>query len=97
MRENRALGLEIASGSFSSFWVYLLAPTLGGIIAALTYDRAIGRATTPPPESERASAGLQQQPYRVKSLPGSRTAGFCADAAAGVTRLGVTAQLRRTR
>jgi len=32
----RALGPEIASGSFTSFWVYLLAPTLGGIIAAVT-------------------------------------------------------------
>ncbi len=43
----RALGPEIAAGSFASFWVYLLAPTLGGIIAAVTYDRVIGRATTP--------------------------------------------------
>ena len=44
----RALGPEIASGNFTSFWVYLLAPTLGGIVAALTYDRVIGRATTTP-------------------------------------------------
>lgn len=43
----RALGPEIVSGSFTSFWVYLLAPVLGGIVAAVLYDRVIGRATTP--------------------------------------------------
>lgn len=43
----RALGPEIVSGTFTSFWVYLLAPVLGGIVAAFTYDRVIGRATTP--------------------------------------------------
>lgn len=43
----RALGPEIVSGTFTSFWVYLLAPVVGGIVAAVTYDRVIGRATTP--------------------------------------------------
>ncbi len=43
----RALGPEIVSGTFTSFWVYLLAPVIGGIAAAVLYDRVIGRATTP--------------------------------------------------
>lgn len=43
----RALGPEIVSGTFTSFWVYLLAPVVGGIVAAFTFDKIIGRATTP--------------------------------------------------
>ena len=43
----RALGPELVSGTFTSFWVYLLAPVVGGIVAAVLYDRVIGRATTP--------------------------------------------------
>lgn len=43
----RALGPEIAAGTFTGFWIYLLAPVVGGIVAAVTYDRIIGRATTP--------------------------------------------------
>lgn len=43
----RALGPELVSGTFTSFWVYLLAPIVGGIAAAVVYDRIIGRATTP--------------------------------------------------
>ena len=43
----RALGPEIVSGTFTSFWVYLLAPIVGGVIAAFVYDRVIGRATKP--------------------------------------------------
>jgi MIP family channel proteins len=43
----RALGPMIASGSFTSFWVYLIAPVVGGIAAAVVYDRVIGRAVTP--------------------------------------------------
>ena len=43
----RALGPEIVSGTFTSFWVYLLAPIIGGIAAAVLYDRVVGRATTP--------------------------------------------------
>lgn len=43
----RALGPELASGTFTSFWVYLLAPVVGGVVAAVVYDRVIGRATQP--------------------------------------------------
>jgi MIP family channel proteins len=43
----RALGPEIVSGSFTSAWVYLLAPLVGGMAAAVVYDRVIRRAVTP--------------------------------------------------
>jgi len=43
----RALGPELVSGTFTSFWVYLLAPVVGGIAAAVVYDRVIARATKP--------------------------------------------------
>jgi MIP family channel proteins len=43
----RALGPQLVSGTFDSFWVYLLAPVLGGIAAAVLYDRVITRAVTP--------------------------------------------------
>jgi MIP family channel proteins len=47
----RALGPELVSGTFTSFWVYLLAPVVGGIAAAFVYDRVIGRAVTPAPRA----------------------------------------------
>lgn len=37
----RALGPEILSGTFVSFWVYLLGPIAGGIVAAVTCERLI--------------------------------------------------------
>ncbi len=43
----RALGPEIVAAHFEAFWVYLLAPLLGGVAAALLYDRVIGRAVVP--------------------------------------------------
>jgi MIP family channel proteins len=43
----RALGPELLSTTFTSFWVYLSAPVVGGVVAALLYDRVIGRATIP--------------------------------------------------
>ncbi|MDP9412169.1 MAG: aquaporin [Actinomycetota bacterium] len=49
----RALGPELVSGTFTAFWVYLLAPTLAGIAAAVLYDRVIGRGNAPAPEEEQ--------------------------------------------
>ena len=43
----RALGPQITSGTFDSFWVYLLAPVIGGIVAAVTYHRILAPAVTP--------------------------------------------------
>ena len=43
----RALGPMIVPGSFSSFYVYVIGPILGGAVAALTYDRLIAKGKTP--------------------------------------------------
>lgn len=43
----RALGPMIVSGSFTSFYVYIVGPIVGGAIAALTYDRFIAKGKTP--------------------------------------------------
>lgn len=51
-----ALGPEPVSGTFTSFWVYLLAPTVGGIAAAVVYDRVTARRRTPTPGTARCAA-----------------------------------------
>jgi glycerol uptake facilitator-like aquaporin len=43
----RALGPMIVSGSFTSFYVYIVGPIIGSAIAALTYDRFIAKGKTP--------------------------------------------------
>jgi len=44
---DRALGPAIMSGTFTSLWLYILAPLVGGIAATVLYDRVVGRATAP--------------------------------------------------
>ncbi len=44
---DRALGPMILAGNFTSVWVYLVGPLVGGLVAAVTYDRFVSR-TTPP-------------------------------------------------
>ncbi|MHB9037147.1 MAG: MIP/aquaporin family protein [Armatimonadota bacterium] len=43
----RALGPMIVAGKFTAFWVYLIAPVVGGIIAAWFYDGFV-KKTSPP-------------------------------------------------
>ncbi len=43
----RALGPMIVAGRYTDAWVYLLAPVVGGIIAAVLYDRFISRTSAP--------------------------------------------------
>lgn len=43
----RSLGPMIVAGAFPGWWVYLVAPALGGVLGALCYDRLI-RAGAPP-------------------------------------------------
>lgn len=47
----RALGPMIVAGRFTDFWVYLVAPVVGGIVAALLYDRFISRTSAPAVEA----------------------------------------------
>jgi glycerol uptake facilitator-like aquaporin len=37
----------IVAGSFSYWWVYLVAPIVGGVAAAFAYDQFIGKADAP--------------------------------------------------
>ncbi len=41
---DRALGPAIMSGTFTSLWLYLLAPIVGGAAAALLYSNVVAKA-----------------------------------------------------
>lgn len=43
----RSLGPMIVSGQFSSVWIYILGPIIGGVGAAFLYDRFIAAGHTP--------------------------------------------------
>jgi MIP family channel proteins len=43
----RALGPMIMAGKFTSAWIYMVAPVVGGVLAAVLYDRFIAQAETP--------------------------------------------------
>lgn len=43
----RALGPMIVAGKLDHWWLFLLAPLVGGVLAALLYDRVIRRASAP--------------------------------------------------
>lgn len=55
----RALGPEIVTWTFTSFWVYLIAPTLGGIAAAFLYDKVVRHAEAPEPQP---ASGADSEP-----------------------------------
>ncbi len=56
---DRALGPAIMSGTYTSLWVYIVAPILGGIVAAVLYDRVIGRASAPTVDAGDPEAGMR--------------------------------------
>ena len=43
----RALGPMILAGDFTSAWVYIVGTIVGGILAALLYDRFVRQADAP--------------------------------------------------
>ncbi len=43
----RALGPAVMSATFTSLWVYLIAPVVGGIAAAVLYNRVVANALAP--------------------------------------------------
>lgn len=43
----RALGPMIVAGKLTAFWVYVIGPLLGGVAAALLYDRFVATAEAP--------------------------------------------------
>lgn len=46
----RAFGPAVVSGNLHGLWIYLLAPLVGGVLAALVYDRVLAPAHAPTPE-----------------------------------------------
>ncbi|WP_380174375.1 MIP/aquaporin family protein [Kineococcus sp. DHX-1] len=45
----RAFGSAVVSGDLHALWVYLLAPLVGGVLAAVLYDRVLAPAQAPAP------------------------------------------------
>jgi glycerol uptake facilitator protein/aquaporin Z/aquaporin NIP len=45
----RAFGPNLLAGELAPLWLYLVAPVLGGVLAALVYDRLL--STGEPPEA----------------------------------------------
>jgi glycerol uptake facilitator-like aquaporin len=37
----------IVSGSFTDWWLYLVGPVVGGVVAAVVYDRFVRKADSP--------------------------------------------------
>lgn len=46
----RALGPELVSGTFTTWWAYIVGPVVGAVLAAVVYDRFLSRASAPDPE-----------------------------------------------
>ncbi len=45
----RAFGPAVVSGTTTSLWLYLIAPVVGGLVAAVLYDRLLKPAAPPAP------------------------------------------------
>ncbi len=43
----RAFGPNLLAGELSTLWIYLLAPVVGGVLAAVVYDRLLSRGEPP--------------------------------------------------
>ena len=43
----RALGPMLVAGRYDAWWIYVVGPIAGGVLAALLYDRFIAKASAP--------------------------------------------------
>ena len=69
----RALGPMIVAGTFTEWWAYILGPVIGGVLAAVVYDRFLAHAATPDPETTPASG--TSSPDDGFAAPGEATVG----------------------
>jgi MIP family channel proteins len=53
----RALGPMIVAAKFTGWWLYIIAPILGGLTAGLLYDRVLRRVSAPKPQEETTVLG----------------------------------------
>jgi aquaporin Z/aquaporin NIP len=47
----RTLGPALVSGQFTALWAYLVGPVVGGVVAALLYQRFLAQADAPTPDA----------------------------------------------
>jgi hypothetical protein len=72
----RALGPEIVSGTFTSFWVYLFAPVVGGVAAAFVYDRVTAEPSHRPRGPDGADGRRRPMGRRLPFCPRSRRGSY---------------------
>lgn len=53
----RALGPMIIAAKFTGWWLYIVAPIVGGLAAGFLYDKVLRRAVAPKPQEETTVLG----------------------------------------
>lgn len=53
----RTLGPMIIAGDYTGVWIYIIAPLIGGVLAALIYHYFLSKGSTPEPEPEQVLRG----------------------------------------
>lgn len=53
----RTLGPMIVAAKFTGWWLYIVAPIVGGLAAGFFYDKILRRASTPKPQEETTILG----------------------------------------
>jgi len=62
MNPARALGPELASGSWSDAWIWYVGPALGGVAAAIAYEWLYLRRLAPEPVGPPETGVVEPRP-----------------------------------